>query len=102
TAGWRATFAIFGTLGSVWAALFYYWFRDNPAVHPAVSPGEREIIGSAHHKTDATPHGAIPWGHVLTSPNVWLLGAIMTVGATLFYTQFQWFATYLKEARGLS
>ncbi|HMC09916.1 MAG TPA: MFS transporter, partial [Pirellulaceae bacterium] len=42
------------------------------------------------------------WGCVLSSPNVWLLGTIMTVGATLFYMQFQWYPTYLKEARGLS
>ena len=30
------------------------------------------------------------------------MGAIMTVGATLFYMLFQWYPTYLKEARGLS
>jgi sugar phosphate permease len=39
---------------------------------------------------------------VLINPNVWLLGTIMTAGATLFYMQFQWYPTYLKEARGLS
>src|SRR5262245_57278971 len=34
--GWRATFAIFGTLGLVWAAAFYWWFRDDPLEHTAV------------------------------------------------------------------
>src|SRR4029079_5032600 len=29
--GWRATFAVFGLLGLVWSALFFRWFRDNPA-----------------------------------------------------------------------
>jgi MFS transporter, ACS family, glucarate transporter len=99
--GWRATFAIFGTLGLVWAALFYYWFRDDPAEHPAVGSAERELIGAMAKPSHAVPHGAIPWGWVMASPNVWLLGTIMTVGATLFYTQFQWFSTYLKEAQGL-
>ena len=28
-------------------------------------------------------HDAIPWSRVIASPNVWLLGTIMTVGATL-------------------
>jgi MFS transporter, ACS family, glucarate transporter len=100
--GWRATFAIFGTLGLVWAAFFFWWFRDDPAEHAAVSAGERELIGPHHEMAGSGQHAAIPWGCVLTSPNVWLLGTIMTVGATLFYTQFQWFSTYLKEARGLS
>jgi sugar phosphate permease len=99
--GWRATFAIFGVLGLVWAAFFYAWFRDDPAEHPAVSAAEREIIGTSAERSPRAEHGAIPWGYVLCSPNVWLLGTIMTVGATLFYMQFQWYPTYLKEARGL-
>jgi len=45
-AGWRATFVIFGTLGFVWAAFFYYWFRDDPAEHSAVNSGEGKIIRS--------------------------------------------------------
>ena len=39
--GWRATFAIFGSLGIVWGALFYSWFQDDPAQHPAVNEAER-------------------------------------------------------------
>ncbi|MEX2174324.1 MAG: MFS transporter [Pirellulaceae bacterium] len=99
--GWRWTFGIFGLLGVFWAALFYRWFRDDPAEHPGVNAAELTRIG----KPPAAPteaHDAIPWGIVLASPNVWLLGTIMTVGATLFYMLFQWYPTYLKEARGLS
>jgi MFS transporter, ACS family, glucarate transporter len=101
-AGWRATFAIFGVLGLFWAAAFYWWFRDDPAQHAAMTAGELQRIGAAAKQSGGGEHGAIPWSAVLTNPNVWLLGTIMTVGATLFYTQFQWFSTYLKEARGLS
>jgi ACS family glucarate transporter-like MFS transporter len=99
--GWRWTFAIFGALGVVWAAAFYRWFRDEPADHPAVNGQELEVIGKPA-ATAPGEHMAIPWGRVLASPNVWLLGTIMTVGATLFYMLFQWYPTYLKEARGLS
>jgi MFS transporter, ACS family, glucarate transporter len=98
---WRWTFAIFGLAGVAWAAAFYYWFRDDPAemsrgqaAHPATPPKHPADHPGEHH--------AIPWSTVLASPNVWLLGTIMTVGATLFYMLFQWYPTYLKEARGLS
>ena len=37
---------------------------------------------------------------MLSSPNLWLMGAIMGVNSILFYMQFQWYPTYLKEARG--
>jgi MFS family permease len=99
--GWRLTFACFGLLGVAWAAGFYAWFRDDPADHPAVNAGELLLIGAAPERP-AVPaaHAGIPWGFVLASPNVWLLGAIMTVSAILFYTQFQWLPTYLKEVRG--
>lgn len=100
-AGWRWTFGIFGIVGIVWAAIFYWWFRDNPAEHSAVSEAEREHIGAPATSDKNHAHSPIPWGTVLTSPNVWLLGTIQMVSATLFYMQFQWFPTYLKEARGL-
>jgi MFS transporter, ACS family, glucarate transporter len=100
--GWRWTFFVFGLLGVAWSALFYRWFRDNPAEHVAVNAAEQQLIGPrASEPAGAVPH-PIPWSLVLASPNVWLLGTIMTVGATLFYMQFQWYPTYLKEARNLS
>jgi len=99
--GWRWTFAIFGLAGVAWAAAFYYWFCDEPGEHPAVGPQELRHIGKPEVAAKDESH-AIPWGRVVASPNVWLLGTIMTVGATLFYMLFQWYPTYLKDARGLS
>ena len=99
--GWRWTFAIFGVTGIVWAAAFYRWFRDEPGEHPAVGSDELTHIGTPETRT-GDEHHAIPWGRVVASPNVWLLGTIMTAGATLFYMLFQWYPTYLKEAQGLT
>ncbi|MCI0359236.1 MAG: MFS transporter [Planctomycetaceae bacterium] len=99
--GWRWTFVIFGLAGVAWAVAFYRWFRDEPGEHAAVNPQELRHIGK-HESAAAGDHHAIPWGRVVASPNVWLLGTIMTVGATLFYMLFQWYPTYLKDARGLS
>ncbi|MHB8736889.1 MAG: MFS transporter, partial [Terriglobales bacterium] len=98
--GWRGTFALFGAVGVVWAAAFYHWFRDSPAEHAQCNAAEAELIVAG--KVAGGKHGvdeSIPWGLVLTSPNMWFLGTIMMSSATLFYTQFQWFPTYLKEAR---
>ena len=81
------------------AAGFYWWFRDGPAEHPAVNAAERNLIGVEAVQLEPVID-AIPWRHVLTTPNLWLMGAIMGVNSILFYMQFQWYPTYLKEARG--
>lgn len=102
--GWRWTFAIFGVVGVVWALVFYYWFRDDPAEHRATNAAERALIAAGRGADDpATPGAAlarIPWATVLTSPNTWFLSAIMGLSAICMYVQFQWFPTYLKEAQG--
>src|SRR5262249_24930980 len=42
--GWRWTFVVFGAVGVVWAAAFYYWFRDDPAEHSGVNEGELQLL----------------------------------------------------------
>ena len=39
-AGWRAAFWAFGFLGVVWSVFWWRWFRDDPALHPAVDREE--------------------------------------------------------------
>src|SRR5450432_2760664 len=41
---WRLTFLSFGSLGFVWAVLFYRWFRDNPRDHPKVNAAELAML----------------------------------------------------------
>src|SRR5207253_2100750 len=87
--------------GVVWAALFYVWFRDRPAEHPAVNRAELDEIGpNAHEGVHA--HDAIPWPQVLTHPNVWLLSAIIIMAAFNSYFFFSWYPTYLQKAREVS
>jgi len=41
---WRAVFVIFGAVGFVWAAVWYWWFRDEPEMRSAVSQQELDHI----------------------------------------------------------
>src|SRR5204863_6436413 len=38
--GWRASFFVFGAVGTLWAAMWYAWFRDSPREKPGVSRAE--------------------------------------------------------------
>ncbi|HLJ10074.1 MAG TPA: MFS transporter [Planctomycetaceae bacterium] len=99
--GWRLSFVILGSLGVVWGSLFYWWFRDDPASHPAVNDAEKALC-NASAEPGTTEHPAIPWRLVLSSANVWLMGLIMTASAFASYMYMFWLPTYLEEARGVS
>jgi len=99
TIGWRWTFAAFGAVGAVWAAGFWWWFRDDPAIHPAVNAAEAAYIG--RRITSTNVHAAIPWASVVTNPSVWWLSAIMALASFNSYIYFSWFPTYLIKGRGV-
>ena len=98
--GWRATFPIFGAVGIFWAVAFWLWFRDDPAEHPAVTPGELALIRASASRPPAQ-HEAVPWGLVLTNPSIWILGTIITCSAFNSYFYFSWFGDYLMSGRGV-
>jgi MFS family permease len=95
--GWHVSFALFGSLGVAWSIAFYLWFRDRPSEHPAVNEAECRLI--ADGAAPAPVPGSVPWGRVLTSPNLWLLGAVNVANAFLASLCWFWFPTYLQDAR---
>ncbi len=101
--GWRWSFVVLGVPGFLWAMFFYWWFRDDPALHRAVNEPEREYIkaGSAP-PAQAEQHPPVPWRQVLTSPNIWLLGSVVSCGAFTTYLFFSWYPTYLQKARAVT
>ncbi|TWW11540.1 hypothetical protein E3A20_04460, partial [Planctomyces bekefii] len=98
--GWRLTFAAFGSIGFVWAAGFWFWFRDEPSQHPSVDPLEQQLI-AAGTQTQINP-GPVPWALVFASPSVRMLSAIMVCASFNSYIYFSWFPRYLEKGRGLT
>ena len=96
--GWRASFWCFGVLGLVWAAAWYWWFRDVPAEKPGVSAEELAEIGGGARVV----HQPLPWRAALRNPNLWRLLAMYHTycWGSHFYTS--WMPTYLQKGRGFS
>jgi MFS family permease len=97
---WRWAFALYGLLGVIWAGAFYVWFRDDPASHPRVNDAECRLLAAIPERAEET-HPPIPWGRVLTSANVWLMGFVMSCGSAVLYFTFSWYSPYLQRARGV-
>ncbi len=118
---WRAIFFVFGLVGLLWAALWYWWFRDEPSQHAQVDAAElahivagRQAAAAKEHLRD--PHAdplRLPvstrepspapafWRRLLTNRNVLGLCLMYLPASFLVYFCLTWFLTCLREGRGM-
>jgi MFS transporter, ACS family, glucarate transporter len=99
---WRMVFVIFGSLGLIWAAVWYRWFRDEPAEHPQVNAAELQRIVADRppdrpHRTDAAY-----WRRLFGQRNVLALCLMYFPNSYAFYFCITWLPTYLREKHGFS
>jgi sugar phosphate permease len=104
--GWRVMFYVFGAIGFVWVAAFWWFYRERPEEHPHVNLAElveiRGVNPDGTIKAMSTSRPATPWRQILTAPNMWWIA--LGYGCFFFGTNFYltWYPTYLREYRGLS
>ena len=94
---WRISFAIFASLGVLWAVFFFRWFRDEPREHPAVNQAERALLAG---NPPVARHDAVPWGRFLASPTTWLLWAQYFFFSYCWYFYVTWLPKFLKSTYG--
>jgi ACS family glucarate transporter-like MFS transporter len=99
--GWRPSFFLFGAIGLVWAAAWFYWYRDRPAEKSGLSAAELQLIQRGGGALGGQ-HVPVPWRHVMKQGNFWRL--LLTYHAyswgAFFYVG--WLHTYLQKGRGFS
>jgi MFS family permease len=93
---WREAFPIFGAVGVVFAAAWYWWFRDDPHTHRSVNAAELAQIGN----DPPAPHAAVRWGALVRSRNLMALCAMYFGAIYGWYFYLTWLPTYLLRARG--
>lgn len=97
--GWREAFYILAPTGVI-AGLWWYWYaRDKPGEHPAIT---REEIAFIDAGRSSVPPPPVNWRAALLNRDVLILAASYFCLNYVFYTFSQWLFTYLVESRGLS
>jgi MFS family permease len=96
---WRFVFLCVGVVGFVWAAVWHYWFRDEPRDHAGVSRIERDLIERERALPPEHGHGA--WKDVLRVRSLFPLCFQYLANTYGFYFFITWLPTYLAKARGL-
>lgn len=101
--GWRLPFVMFGLLGVVWAAVWYWWFRDLPEQHRSVNQAELKLI-RADETDDSALHQShhVPWRILFRSSNLFFICAMYFAYGYSLYFYITWLPTYLLKERGFS
>jgi sugar phosphate permease len=97
--GWRHSFEIFGCLGVLWAAAFWFWYRDNPLHNPRLNAAECELL--REEAALAAGHAHVPWLRLVASPQVWLLMTQYFGLSYGWYFYITWLPSYLERGRHL-
>jgi ACS family glucarate transporter-like MFS transporter len=98
--GWREAFYILAPTGVI-VGLWWYWYaRDRPAEHPAISAAEVAFIDAG--RSIRPPPQPVSWRAALVNRDVLILAASYFCLNYVFYIFSQWLFTYLVESRGLS
>ena len=58
---WRGSFVVVGLAGFVWVAVWYWYFRDDPSDHPAITPEELAVLP----KRAKGERPSVPWGPLI-------------------------------------
>jgi sugar phosphate permease len=97
---WHAPFIMFGFVGLMWAALWFWFYRDTPGEHSMCNEAEREKIVSALGPPPKRKE--IPWGLILSSKQMWVLAAMYFCYGYSLNMFLAWYPKYLDAARGYS
>jgi ACS family glucarate transporter-like MFS transporter len=89
--GWRLSFVVLGAVGVIWAAVWFWWFRDRPV--PTSDSEEPRKASSV----------AVPQGQpLLRSPSVYLILFQYFASQFTFFIAFSWLLPYLETHYQLS
>ncbi len=98
--GWRMPFFVIGSIGLVWAWIFYGWFRDFPSQMKSMTTAEKQLIESScrHDKRQEL----VSWKLIFRNSTLWpLMGMYFCIQwANYFFVA--WMPVYLQEGCGFS
>jgi ACS family glucarate transporter-like MFS transporter len=100
--GWRSSFYALAPLGLLVAAWWYWYARDWPAEHRAITAEEIALIDRDRDPAFTEPPRRGTWREVLMRRDVLLLASAYFCMNTVFYMFAQWLFTYLVEERGFT
>lgn len=100
--GWQGTFVILGVIGIIWAVVWFFFFKDDPAKHKGVNAAELSYIRDGVDNANEDKTMPCKWYQLLKYRNVqaMCIGFFTTNYSSYFF--ITWLPMYLMKDRGLS
>lgn len=95
---WRESFVALGCASLVWAAVWWFYFRDNPAKHPGVQPQELAALPNYAARMARTRE-PVPWKR-LTRRMAPVTAVYFCYGWTL-WLYLTWLPSYFRDTYSL-
>jgi len=100
--GWRASFYLTALPMFALAALWWWYARDDPSQHPAVSRDELQLIRAGRTPQPEHPPMGTLLGQLLKNREILTLSVSYFCMNWIWYIYFGWLMVYLVEVRGFS
>jgi MFS family permease len=99
TYSWRFSFVALGAITGIWVIVWWFYFRDDPATHRAITPQDLAELPPYRSKFAAREQGAVPWRYLLPriAPTMLVYFCYGWTG-WLFFT---WLPTFFLKGYGL-
>ncbi|XP_036200072.1 probable small intestine urate exporter [Myotis myotis] len=97
TLGRPYVFYIFGATGCACSCLWFALAYDDPAAHPFISAGERDLIARALAQEDCEPDGSLPVKAMAKSLPLWSALLSQFSEHWFFYVLMAYLPTYLHS-----
>ena len=94
--GWQQSFVVLMLVGFGWAAIWWFWFRDEPELHPTISEAEREYI-LANRQQAPAEKSDLPIGTILSSGNMWLMMSQYFASNFTAFFCLSWLFPYIQQ-----
>ncbi len=95
--GWRISFFIFGMVGVLFAALWYWLFRNTPEESGAISEQEKRYILETREQSSSKGKGNLSFRKIISTRNMWLAMFQYMASNFTFYFTLTWMYPYLKD-----
>jgi len=96
--GWRESFVFLGIIGAIWAAVWFWWFRDTPGIK--LNRHNVEAFSAGDENTRAT--NKTPWRAFLSSRNFYLITYQYFASQFTFFICLSWLLPFLKSRFGIT
>jgi MFS transporter, ACS family, glucarate transporter len=98
--GWRQSFVGLGIVGAIWAAIWFYWFRDYPAGDSNVSAANSVVNINEHTRPVADKK--FPAWAFLSSRNFYLIIYQYFASQFTFFICLSWLLPFAKTRYGIT